>query len=121
MRRRAGLVLALALVAGCQAPEGEEGIERDGFVATYVALRRATVAGELDSERRDSILEAHRTSEEELRAYIERHADDPDAIADTWREINDSIAARDSASAAPDTAVAGPDQGAAEPDTSSDS
>ena len=95
-------LVALALVAGaaCDAAR-DDGMSRTEFVATYVALRRATVAGELDAAKRDSILEAHGTTAEELRDYIERRADDPQGIADTWREIMDSIAARDTL-AAPD-------------------
>ena len=119
--RRATLVALLALGGGaaCDA-SAEEGMARGDFVATYIDLRRATVAGELDAATRDSILAAHGTSEEELRAYVERHADDPEAIADTWREIVDRTAARDSVAAA-DTAAVVSDSAAAEPDTSSDS
>ena len=90
-------MFALLPLAACDGGGAEGGMSRSEFVATYVALRRATVAGQLDAVTRDSILDAHRTSEAELRAYIEQRADDPDAIADTWREVMDSIAARDSA------------------------
>ena len=121
MRRAVLAALALALAAGCDTPASEGGVERDEFVAAYVALRRATIAGELYPARRDSILEAHGTSEAELRAYIERHADDPAALADTWRAINDSIAARDSAATASDTAAVDPGIRVTEPDSSSDS
>lgn len=102
--KRALVALALiALAPACEATSGEDGMGRSEFVATYVALRRATVQGELDEATRDSILEAHGTTQEALRDYIEQRADDPEAIADTWREIMDSIASRDTLTAQPDS------------------
>ena len=86
------LIAALVLAGACR-PAGEEGMSREAFVATYIDLRSATVAGELDAGTRDSILEAHGTTEAELRAYLDQRADDPEAIADTWREVMDSVAA----------------------------
>ncbi len=97
--KRVVLVVTLCMTAACESSAGAEGMDRSEFVSTSVALRRATVAGELDGTMRDSILEAHGTTEAELRDYIEQRADDPEAIADTWREIMDSIAARDSLTA----------------------
>lgn len=92
--RRPAVLLALAVLGGaCDAPAAEGGIERDAFIATYVDLRRATVDGRLDAATRDSILGAHGTTEEELRAYVTARADDPEAIADTWREINEILTA----------------------------
>ena len=93
--------LAFSIVA-CEG-RTEDGISREDFVRAYVDLRGATVDGRLDAATRDSILEAHGTSEEELRAYIETRAANPEDIADTWREIMDSIAAREAPPAEPDT------------------
>jgi hypothetical protein len=102
------LLLAAALLVACQDSDADNGIDRSRFVATYVDLRRATNARALDDATRDSILEAHGTTEAELRAYVELRANDPEAIADTWREIMDSIAAGDSIVAQKDTLRAGP-------------
>ena len=87
------VAVALAASAGCADVAEEEGMGRDEFVSTYLDLRRATVDGRLDEAVRDSILDAHGTTDEEMRAYVDARADDPDAIAQTWREITDSIAA----------------------------
>ena len=103
MKRALVALLLVALAPACDASRGEKGIGRSEFVATYVALRRATVRGELDAATRDSILEAHGVSAGELRDYIEQRADDPEAIADTWREIMDSVAVRDTLTAEPDS------------------
>ena len=115
MRRFAPLLGALLLVSACERPASYDGLEREEFVATYVDLRRATVAGELDAQTRDSILEAHGTTEEALRDYIEQRAEDPEAIAETWREINERITARDTMSADDDTL--GADTSSADPDS----
>lgn len=106
-------MIAALLVIGAACDEGADagGMDRSEFVAAFVDLREATVLGTLDSARRDSILAAHEVTEVDLRAYIEAHSDDPDALAETWREVLDSIAARDSAAAAP------PDTGSGQPDT----
>ena len=106
MRRAVPLLGALLLASACERPATYDGLEREEFVATYVDLRRATVAGELDEQTRDSILEAHGTTEEALRDYVEQRAEDPEAIADTWREINERISARDTMPVDDDTLVA---------------
>lgn len=110
-RPRAHLAL-LALIAvayGCDDGAGQGGIGRSEFVRAFVDLREATVRGTLDSVRLDSILTEHGVTEAELRAYVEAHSADPDALAATWREVLDSVAARDSAAAAPDSVSAQPD------------
>ena len=119
---RRGALIGLAFAAACGGGGDEQGVSRAAFVGAYIDLRGATVAGELDARTRDSILSAHGTTEEELRAYVTQRAEDPDAIADTWREIMDSIAAREIAAVASDTTdttAVEPDSTAAEPDTSS--
>ena len=99
------MLLLVAVWLACARTEDPPGIDRDTFVAAYVDLRRATVAGRLDAAVRDSILRAHDVSEADLRAYIESRADDPAALSATWTEIRDSLAATDSAAAAADTAA----------------
>jgi hypothetical protein len=107
--RAAAVVAMIALLADCDGGAERGGIERAEFVATFVDLREATVRGTLDSASRDSILAAHGVTEAELRAYVEARSDDPDALAETWREVLDSVAARDSAAAPPDSNSAQPD------------
>lgn len=99
MRGGRALVAALCAFAfvGCDEPEPHAGIDRDTFVRVYLDLRAATVAGTLDAAARDSILAAHDVGEEDMQAFIEGRAADPDALAQTWRDVMDSIAARDSA------------------------
>ena len=109
MTRSGALVALVALLAGCGGDAERGGIERAEFVATFVDLREATVRGTLDSASRDSILGAHDVTEAELRAYVEARSDDPEALAETWRAVLDSVAARDSAAAPPDTTSAQPD------------
>lgn len=91
--------LTFALLAGltaCTEPSAEAvGIERERFVAVYIDLRDAMVDGAADSAGRDSVLAAHGVTRDELRAYVDAYADDPAALAETWREIMDSVAARD--------------------------
>ena len=112
------LVPLLAAAAACD-DSTESGISREEFVSTFVDLREAAVRGTLDSVVRDSILAAHDASEAELRAYIEARRGDPEALADTWRAVLDSIVARDSVAAAGDSAAAAADSAAASPDTGS--
>ena len=95
----AGLLATGFVAAACEQRTDAEIEGRATFVATYIDLRRATVAGTLDDGVRDSILRAHGTTEEELRAYVEQHAEDPATLSDTWREIMDSLTARDSVAA----------------------
>ncbi len=114
MTRRAvlgGLAALFACTAACGDSGDPGGIEQSEFVATFLDLREATIRARLDSTRRDSILAEHEVTEAQLRAYIEARSKDPNALAETWREVLDSIAARDSAAAAP------PDTASAEPDT----
>ena len=105
---RAGLLVACAIVAGCGGGE-TDGLERSEFVAAFLDLREASVRGTLDSTSLDSILGAHDVTEAELRAYVAARSDDPDALAETWREVLDSIAARDSAAAPVDSVSVQPD------------
>ena len=102
---RLALLLAIAAMApSCGDDDARGGIGRGQFAAAFVDLREATVRGTLDSASRDSILNAHGLTEAELRAYLEARGDDPEALADTWREVLDSIAARDSTAVTPDSA-----------------
>ncbi|HEX6588512.1 MAG TPA: hypothetical protein VF039_05770 [Longimicrobiales bacterium] len=121
MRRVRALLpaLLLATAAGACGEPAEDGIGREDFVATFVDLREAAVRGTLDDAARDSILAAHDATEAELRAYIEARRADPEALADTWRVVLDSIVARDSVAAARDSVAAAGDSAAASPDTGS--
>lgn len=114
--------LALTSLAGCGGEAEQPPIDRETFVSTYVALRRAMVADTLEAGTRDSILAAHEVTADELRAWIEVQADDPEALAEVWREVLDSLtAAPDSLtadSAETETAVSGADSTA--PDTVAD-
>lgn len=102
------LVSGAVLTACTERPAEPDGIDRETFVAVYVDLRQAVVAGAGDSAVRDSILAGHGLTEAELRAYVDERAGDPAGLAETWREIMDSIAARDTAGARSDTLRSNP-------------
>ncbi|HUF13549.1 MAG TPA: hypothetical protein VMN78_10650 [Longimicrobiales bacterium] len=94
-----GIALCAGLTMACAEESESEGIDEETFVGTYVDLRGAVVADSLDAAVRDSILAAHDVTAADLRDYVDRHAANPDGLAETWRAILDSIAARDSAAA----------------------
>lgn len=93
-------LLLIAAACGERDSAAPDGIDRSAFVAAYIDLRAATVAGVLDDATRDSILARHDVTEADLRAWIEQRSDDPAALSEAWREVTDSTAARDSAAAA---------------------
>lgn len=112
------LLLAACAATACDPGAGSDGgLDRSDFVAAYVDLRQALLRDSLDEERRDSILAAHGVTADGMRDYVERHADDPAALADAWREVIDSTAARDSAAAARDSAAAAADRPSTAPAT----
>lgn len=85
------LVVLLPLAAACDdASQPAELIDRETFVETYVGLRIAALAqpeGELPEARRDSVLEAHGVTGEELLAFAEAHGDDVATMNEIWAEV----------------------------------
>ena len=102
--RFAGRVCAiLALAVGVSAPtacgpEAAEdeavGIETERFVATYVDLRMATLRAGVDQlplHRRDSILDAHGVTQEDLLEYVEINGRNAQFMQAVWDTIEDRI------------------------------
>lgn len=90
-----GLTLLLPLVA-CDdgsRPDSPETIERETFIATYVALRRTGLAtgGTPDAARRDSVLAEHGVTEDDLLGFVEAHGTDVEYMDEAWREIDARI------------------------------
>lgn len=85
------LLVVLPLVGGCEDSSRPRGvIDRETFVESYVALRIAALerpGSELPEARRDSVLEAHGVTEEELLAFAEAYGDDVATMDAIWAEI----------------------------------
>ena len=92
------LLLAVSGMAGCggERDRAPEGLTRAEFIDVVVALRNAeldleapdSVFEERFRERRDSILDAHGTTQNELYEFLEQHTDIQymDAVWDTITE-----------------------------------
>lgn len=87
----ARLLGAFALLAGlaCSGP-AEETIDRQVFIDSWVELRIAAL--DTDSQRvatadRDSILERHGVTAEDLTRFADVHATDLDFMRDVWNDI----------------------------------
>lgn len=83
---------ALALLASCGREHSPpEALTREAFVAVYVDLRVAALQGggddDLDEQVRDSILEAHGVTQEQVLAFAEGRATDLEFMRDLWNEI----------------------------------
>lgn len=96
------LGLTLSTVPALACDEGkttaETGLMAEDFVAIVVALREAEreVTNEdsaiaLFAERKAQILSRHGTTEEELRAFLLGHGDDPDALRQSWDGIAERL------------------------------
>lgn len=108
MRFRTLLPVVLIAVAGsacgptAPADEADDSVpDRDTFIEVYLALRRAhatapdSAAFEAEKER---ILERHDASAAALGAFLRRHADDADFIADLWETIGTRLTTPDTVS-----------------------
>jgi hypothetical protein len=95
MRRFIALALLLGVLHACARDDGA-GLSTDRFVDVIVELRRAaeeTRATPADfTARRDQILRDASVTEEELRAYVERHGRDVAHMATVWETVNRRLA-----------------------------
>lgn len=83
-----GLVLT-ALSVACASEEADT-VDRDEYVDLYVELLRVSAEADDSTEavhRRAEVLERHGRTLEELTAFAERHAADPDYMAEVWLTI----------------------------------
>ena len=65
-------------------------LDRETFVQTYVDLRLAALSsprGELEPARRDSILQVHDVTSEQLLEFARVHGENPAYMTDVWDEI----------------------------------
>lgn len=85
------LLVVLPFIDGCEeSSRPREVIDRETFVESYVALRIAALErpeSELSEVRRDSILEAHGVTEEDLLAFAETYGGDVATMNEIWAEI----------------------------------
>lgn len=115
MLRPLTVLLTAASLAGCSDDPEPQHIDRATFVAAYTDLRLAARDDRFDDGVRDSILDAHGISEEELRTFVDAHAADPTVLSEAWKAVTERMAAIDSAAA--DTLSADSIEGGARPDS----
>lgn len=97
------LVLAIgALMSGCGDSDAtaaaEEGVTAGEFVEIVTALREAErevvrkdSAEALYAERKAEILGRHDATEADLRAFLERHGEDPAKLQEVWDTISQRL------------------------------
>ena len=91
---RAALILVTSglLLAGCGDDATPLSTEDRRFIDTVVALRQAAQQARGDATMyaalKVNVLSSQRVTEEELRAYIQSHAQDLDRMAAVWESIN---------------------------------
>jgi len=88
-------LLALAACGGDEEFVPVEGvIDRETFVATYVDLRSATIAGAeltLPNEERDRILARHGVEAESLLEFVEAYGRELDFMNQVWSEVQQRL------------------------------
>jgi hypothetical protein len=83
---RALAVLCTLLVApSCRGGGDGAPISRERFIAANVALR--TLPADATDEQRAAVLDHYRASPEELRRWVEAHADEPRVLAEAWQQV----------------------------------
>lgn len=86
MYRRPLVVLGLlAAAAACRADGADRVISRERFIAANVGLR--TLPADATAEQRAAVLARYRASGDDLRAWIDAHADDPRVLAEAWQQV----------------------------------
>ena len=91
---RAVLILVTTgiVLAGCGNDDTPLSTEDRTFIDAVVALRQAAQQARGDetlyAALKVNVLSSHRVTEEELRAYIQSHAQDLDRMAAVWESIN---------------------------------
>lgn len=102
MRRRAGsgsrAVLALALGLACarDPAQGAREVTREEFIETYTALLRAEAqaADSVEARLRKAwVLERRGLDATDVERFTQRHADDPEEMAEIWKEIESRMRA----------------------------
>ncbi|HSJ05351.1 MAG TPA: hypothetical protein VK936_01530 [Longimicrobiales bacterium] len=99
MKRMPFILLVGALLAACGAGAGTTGLTDERFTAVVVDLRRAAeeTRGNPGAfpARRDAVLQAAGVTEDQLRAYVDRHAGDLRHMAGIWADVNRRLAEQD--------------------------
>ncbi len=88
--------MLLGAAVGCSGPSGIEGDipDREAFMAVYVDLRLAAMRNlpqEIHPSERDSILEAHGVTADDLVAFPDLHGRDIRYMTELWAEIEELI------------------------------
>jgi hypothetical protein len=89
------MLLAMTLLIGaCDVEENTLGADDSQFIETMVALRQVAMTAGTDTAQfeqlRDSVLEAHGVTAEDLRSYVDANSADLEHMATIW----DSVSAR---------------------------
>jgi hypothetical protein len=89
--RSLAIAAALAILATACGEEIVTGVSDSTFVRTMIALRQLPTGSSLDTvaraRSRDSILQAHAVTADQLEAAAARLADQPERAARLWRVI----------------------------------
>jgi hypothetical protein len=84
------LVLLLAVGAAACGRPGQQvggGISEEQFLAVNTALRLLPRSAHDIEQRRDSVLEEHSVTEEQLRGFVTARSGQPDELVRIWDEI----------------------------------
>ena len=95
--RIVGVGLALALACASEEQPSGDGLTREAFVETYVALRAAglqTASRVVSPEDRDRILAEKGVAQEELLEFAETHGGDAAFMKEVWDEVESRLEER---------------------------
>jgi len=92
LTRLTGLATALLWASACDpaGPQDTRAITREQFIPAFVDLRVAALrhpAGTLPVGARDSILDIHGLSPEQMLGFVQNHAAELEFMRDLWNEI----------------------------------
>lgn len=98
-------------MTGCGSSTDAATVDREEYIELYVELLRVSAAAEDSAEAarlRGQVLTRAGRTPEDLSAFVGRHADDPDYLADVWSEIErrlreDTVDVRPDATVSPDS------------------
>jgi hypothetical protein len=93
-------ILALVLCWSCEdgtTDLAEVTAAREGFIATFLDLRAATVnsgSADIEDAVRDSILNLHGVTGQDLVDFVETHGEDVEFMSDLWTEVEARLTER---------------------------
>ena len=90
LRLLAGLALAFLGLASCGGGAGDDTIDREQFIQTYVDLRVEGLkaeTGSISEDVRDRVLSDHGVTEQDLLTFADVHGRDVPFMKDVWDEV----------------------------------